>query len=103
MTNGVPQGAILSGFAYCFYMNNLFSQLRKNKSGCWVRGTFLGILGYSDDSLLLAPSLDTLQEMLKVCEEYAGTHNLRFRRIKIHQNVKQNALLSSPKIDLFLR
>ena len=78
MTNGVRQGAILSGFAYCFYMNNLFSQLRKNKSGCWVRGTFLGILGYSDDSLLLAPSLDTLQEMLKVCEEYAGTHNLRF-------------------------
>ena len=78
MTNGVRQGAILSGFAYCFYMNNLFSQLRKNKSGSWVPGTFLGILGYSDDSLLLAPSLDTLQEMLKVCEEYAGTHNLCF-------------------------
>ena len=78
MTNGVRQGAILSGFAYCFYMNDLFSKLRKNKSGCWVRGTFLGILGYSDDSLLLAPSLDTLQEMLKVCEEYAQSHNLRF-------------------------
>ena len=78
MTNGVRQGAILSGFAYCFYMNNLFSKLRKNKIGCWVRGTFLGILGYSDDSLLLAPSLDTLQEMLKVCEEYAEEHNLPF-------------------------
>ena len=59
-------------------MNNLFTKLRKNKSGCWVRGTFLGILGYSDDSLLLAPSLDSLQEMLQVCEEYAGIHNLRF-------------------------
>ena len=78
MTNGVRQGAILSGFAYCFYMNDLFSKLRKNKSGCWVRGTFLGILGYTDDSLLLAPSLDTLQDMLKVCEEYAQSHNLRF-------------------------
>ena len=78
MTNGVRQGAILSGFAYCFYMNDLFTKLRKNKSGCWVRGTFLGILGYSDDSLLLAPSLDSLQEMLQVCEEYAGIHNLRF-------------------------
>ena len=78
MTNGVRQGAILSGFAYCFYMNDLFAKLRKNKSGCWVRGTYLGILGYSDDSLLLAPSLDALQEMLTICEEYAGTHNLRF-------------------------
>jgi hypothetical protein len=39
---------------------------------------YIGILGYSDDSLLLAPSLDSLQEMLKVCEEYAQGHNLRF-------------------------
>ena len=78
MTNGVRQGGILSGFAYCFYMNNLFSKLRKNKIGCWVRGTFLGILGYSDDSLLLAPSLGTLQEMLKVCEELAESGNLLF-------------------------
>ena len=78
MTNGVRQGAILSGFAYCFYVNNLFSELRRNKSGCWVRGTYLGILGYSDDSLLLAPSIGALQEMLKICEEYAGKHNLKF-------------------------
>ena len=48
MTNGVRQGAILSGFAYCFYMNELFSILRRNKSGCWIRGTFFGIQGYSD-------------------------------------------------------
>ena len=78
MTNGVRQGAILSGFAYCFYMNDLFAKLRRNKSGCWVRGTYLGILGYSDDSLLLAPSLDALQEMLMICDEYADAHNLEF-------------------------
>ena len=78
MTNGVRQGAILSGFAYCFYMNELFSILRKNKSGCWIRGVFFGIQGYSDDSLLLAPSLDSLQEMIKTCESYAASHNLRF-------------------------
>ena len=58
LTNGVRQGAILSGFAYCFYINDLFNILRKNKSGCWIQGSFYGILGYSDDSLLLAPSLE---------------------------------------------
>ena len=78
MTNGVRQGAILSGFAYCFYVNDLFAILRKNKSGCWVKGSFFGILGYSDDSLLLAPSLESLQEMIKTCEDYAKSHNLRF-------------------------
>ena len=78
MTNGVRQGAILSGFAYCFYMNNLFSILRKNRSGCWIRGSYFGILGYSDDSLLLAPSLDALQEIIGICEKYAATHYLRF-------------------------
>ena len=39
---------------------------------------FAGIFGYSDDNLLLAPSLDSLQEMLKVCEQYAAEHNLKF-------------------------
>ena len=78
MTNGVRQGAILSGFAYCFYMNELFSILRKNRSGCWIRGSYYGIFGYSDDSLLLAPSLDALQEMIGICEKYAANHNLRF-------------------------
>ena len=68
----------LSGFAYCFYMNKLFAILRKKKSGCWIQGTFFGILGYSDDSLLLAPSLDALQEMINICETYANSHNLRF-------------------------
>ena len=92
MTNGVRQGAILSGFAYCFYMNNLFTLLRNNKSGCWIRGTFFGIIGYSDDSLLLAPSLDSLQEMLSICENYAEVHNLRFSTDKNPEKCKTKCL-----------
>ena len=100
MTNGVRQGAILSGFAYCFYVNELFTILRKSKSGCWIQGTFFGILGYSDDSLLLAPSLDALQEIINICETYANSHNLRSAQIRIPRNVKQNAWHSSRKSDL---
>ena len=61
--NGVRQGAILSGILYCFYTNDLFSILRRNKTGCWVDNVYMGIFGYSDDNLLVAPSLDSLQEM----------------------------------------
>ena len=92
MTNGVHQGAILSGFAYCFYVNNLFAELMRNKHGCWVRGIYFGILGYSDDSLLLAPSINALQEMLKICEEYAGKHNLKFSTDKNPSKCKTKCL-----------
>ena len=62
--NGVRQGAIFSGILYCFYTNDLFTILRRNMTGCWVNNVYMGILGYSDDNLLIAPSLDSLQEMV---------------------------------------
>jgi hypothetical protein len=59
-------------------MNDLFSNLRRNITGCWVNGVYMGIFGYSDDNLLIAPSLDSLQEMVKTCESYASEQNLKF-------------------------
>ena len=76
--NGVKQGAILSAILYCVYTNGIFQQLRKKKIGCFVGGSYVGILGYADDLYLMSPTLDGLQEMLKVCETYAEAHNLKF-------------------------
>ena len=78
LRNGSKQGAVLSAIAYCVYVNGLFEELRKNRSGCWVGQSFLGILGYSDDNILLAPSIDALQTMLDICEKYAARHGLKF-------------------------
>ena len=78
LANGVRQGGVISGILYCFYMNDLFRTLRRKSAGCWVKGNFHGIFGYSDDNFLLAPSLAALQEMLLTCEEYALSHNLKF-------------------------
>ena len=78
MHNGVRQGAVLSALAYCFYCEELFSLLEKRRSGCWVNGYFLGLLGYSDDNICLAPSWNALQVMLKTCQDFAAEHNLRF-------------------------
>ena len=78
LSNGVRQGGVISAILYCFYMNDLFRLLRKSSAGCWVKGYFHGIFGYSDDNFLLAPSLPALQEMLLTCEEYALAHNLKF-------------------------
>ena len=78
MHNGVRQGAILSAIAYCFYCEELFALLESRRSGCWVNGQFLGLLGYSDDNICLAPSIQALQDMLETCEAYAAVHNLKF-------------------------
>jgi hypothetical protein len=78
LRNGCKQGAVLSAIAYCVYVNGLFEELVKNKSGCWVGRTFLGLLGYSDDNFLLAPSREALQSMLAICEKYAEDHGLKF-------------------------
>jgi hypothetical protein len=75
---GCKQGAVLSAIAYCVYVNGLFDELRRNRSGCWVGQTFLGLLGYSDDNFLLAPSREALQAMLRICESYAASHGLKF-------------------------
>ena len=78
MTNGVRQGAILSAVLYCVYTNELFERLRRARYGCWVGSQFLGIYGYSDDNLLIAPSLFSLQKMLFICQEYVNEHSLVF-------------------------
>ena len=78
MGNGVKQGVVLSALLYYVYVDGLFQKLRSEKAGCWIGSTFLGILGYADDNLLLAPSRQALQEMLKTCEVYANQHNLQF-------------------------
>ena len=76
--NGVKQGGVLSPRLYCIYTDDLFTLMRKSKTGCWISGGFVGILGYADDLILLSPSLDGLQEMIRTCEDYARSLNLSF-------------------------
>ena len=67
LRNGCKQGAVLSAITYCVYVNGLFEELRRNRLGCWIGQTFLGLLGYSDDNFLLAPSREALKDMLSIC------------------------------------
>ena len=78
LTNGVKQGGVLSAILYCFYGNQLFTELRRSGYGCFVNGFYNGIFGYSDDNMLLAPSEYALQKMLEICENFASSHNLKF-------------------------
>ena len=76
--------------------------MRRRKTGCWVGNTFGGILGYADDLLLMAPTLDGLQEMISNCKKFAKEHNLVF---STHPNPARSKTkcIAMTKKDLELR
>ena len=69
ISNGVGQGKILAGFAYCFYCHDFFVQLERSGLGFTIKGTYAGAYGYSHDYLLLAPTISALRGMLKISED----------------------------------
>ena len=87
ITNGVKQGAVLSATLFCIYIDELIKRLRRNRTGCWIDGNYVGIIVYADDIVLLSPTLDGLQEMIDTCSNYAINHNLSF---STHENVKKS-------------
>ena len=78
VSNGVGQGKILAGFAYCFYCYEFFDILKNSGYGCYINTVYAGVYGYSDDDLLLAPTHSALEEMINLAELYFSTHGLKF-------------------------
>ena len=78
ISNGTRQGSVASPTFWAIYLDTLFVDLRLRGVGCHVGGVFMGVVGYADDLLLLAPNRQAAQLMLKTCEEYASKYNIRF-------------------------
>ena len=55
----------------------------------------MGIIGYADDILLLAPNLRAAQFMLNVCENFASSRNIRFSTNKDVSKSKCKAMFVS--------
>ena len=60
------------------YVDPLFTVLRELGVGCHVAGVYVGVVGYADDIILLAPSRHAAQLMLKTCEQFCDTNNIQF-------------------------
>ena len=78
MNNGVRQGAILSPCLFCLYIDTLIQALRNSGLGCHIGVIYVGALGYADDVTLLAPTRQSLQEMLWICESFSKNHSMQF-------------------------
>ena len=79
VTNGVRQGGVLSNFVHSLY--RLAIDPAKAACMCWLPH-FVGEVCYADDLALLTPSQAALRLMLRLCEQIADSHGLRFNPSK---------------------
>ena len=71
VTNGVRQGGILSPRLFAIYVDKLSEQLESSKVGCHINKQCMNHLFYADDAVLLAPTVDALQKLIDVCQDFA--------------------------------
>ena len=78
VSNGVKQGGVLSPTLFSVYIDNMLNIIKDNNLGCHIGDTCCGIIGYADDILLLSPTVQTLERMIRVCETYACDFDIKF-------------------------
>ena len=72
----------MSPLLFNLYVHDLIECLDRKGLGCHMGNNFSGSFIYVDDITLVALSADALNAMLKVCELYAGEHDIRFNSNK---------------------
>lgn len=89
---GVPQGSVLSPILYASYIDGLHEQLRQAGVGVLVFGRLVPLLMYADDICVLASDAASLEQALRIIEDYA-----RRWRFKINHGKSNVVVFGSKK------
>ena len=57
-------------------MNSLSESLNRLHLDCYIRNNKLNHVFFADDICLLGPSLNSLQDLVSMCTDYAKTHKI---------------------------
>ena len=79
VTNSVRQAEILSPYLSNVYLDDLSKILNNAHIGCLHNGVQINHLFYADHAMLLAPSPQSMQTLLNVCENFAGRTELVYK------------------------
>lgn len=72
MTNVVKQGGVLSPILYTLYIKELLHTLQLSHIGYYIDNQYT--LDYSDNIILLCPSIIGLNKMLRMCSVFMFLH-----------------------------
>ena len=92
ISNGTRQGSVASPAFWSVYIDPLFSLLRQSGVGCHIAGVYVGVVGYADDLILLAPSREAAQKMIQTCEMFTQENNIKFSTNEDPKKSKSKAL-----------
>jgi len=86
VTAGVRQGGVLSTVLFNVYVNSVIQRLQMSNCGCATGSQFLGCIMYTDDLVLLSPSVCDMRKVIDICADEASCLHLKF-------NVKKSCVL----------
>jgi exonuclease III len=68
LNSGVRQGGVLSPYLFAIYVDDIINNINASSAGCELSLYRMSIFMYADDIILIAPSITSLQYLLKICE-----------------------------------
>ena len=80
--NGTRQGGVASPILFNLYMDELLQHLEKMQYGCYIGHEYFGVICYADDVTLIAPTVTTLQRMVKTCEQFGQEFDIQYNASK---------------------
>jgi hypothetical protein len=94
LDTGVRQGGFLYPYFFAIYIDDIVCKIQNSLLGCHRSLICRSIFLYADDILLLAPSVNTLQLLLRLCEDELNWLNMLI-------NVKKSMCLRiGPRCDV---
>ena len=76
--NRTRQGSVLSPALFTVYVQELLYKVKALSTGCHTGATFLGVVAWSDNFLLTAPTRGAMQAMLDTCSSFASEVGSQF-------------------------
>ena len=101
VSNGVRQGGILSPYLFNVYVDDLSLSLNSLSVGCLLSDVKINHLMYADDLVLLAPSVAGLNKLIRSCETYGASHDIKYNFSKSAIMIFRTKLLSGANLPVF--